>query len=126
LGEDGGGEGVYGLQRALHVAGCRDVVASLWKVDDQATQALMQEFYRNLWEKRLDAAQALRQAQRWLYRNPDAARVVARRGKDFPVGDLPPVKAGPETTRQRSPAWQWAAFTFSGVRSSGTNPPRGR
>src|SRR5262249_35478342 len=32
LGEAGGGEGVYGLQRAFHVAGCRNVVASLWKV----------------------------------------------------------------------------------------------
>ena len=44
LGDVAGGEGVFGLARAFHVAGCRDVVASLWKVDDQATAALMGEF----------------------------------------------------------------------------------
>ena len=55
LGDVAGGEGVFGLQRAFHVAGCRNVVASLWKVDDEATAALMALFYRHLWEEE-DAA----------------------------------------------------------------------
>src|SRR5262249_26250837 len=38
LGRAAGGEGLLGLQRAFQVAGARTVVASLWKVDDQATQ----------------------------------------------------------------------------------------
>src|SRR5262249_52995003 len=88
LGAWGGGEGVYGLQRAFHVAGCRDVIASLWKVDDGATQALMSLFYRNLWEKKLSPPEALRQAQLTLYRNPTAVEVARSRGVDFSESDL--------------------------------------
>src|ERR1700683_4788016 len=50
LGEVAGGEGVLGLQRAFQVAGARTTATSLWKVEDAATQVLMTEFYRNLWE----------------------------------------------------------------------------
>src|SRR5262249_34017058 len=42
------GQGVYGLRRALVVAGAETVVVSLWKVDDETTQALMEAFYRKL------------------------------------------------------------------------------
>src|SRR5262249_51523186 len=70
LGEVAGGEGVLGLQRAFHLAGCPNVVASLWKVDDEAACALMGLFYRFLWEQRLPPAAALREAQLHLYRHP--------------------------------------------------------
>jgi CHAT domain-containing protein len=116
LGEWGGGEGVYGLQRAFHVAGCQSVVASLWKVDDQATQALMALFYRNLWEKKLDAAEALRQAQLALYHHPEAIQVAQRRGFDFSERDLPKGAVEPERKLKHASTAQWAAFTFSGVR----------
>jgi CHAT domain-containing protein len=115
LGEAGGGEGVYGLQRAFHVAGCRDVVASLWKVNDDATQALMSLFYRNLWEKKLSPAEALRQAQLTLYRNPSALAVAQRRGVDFSESDLPKEADKPAGQGKHSPTAHWAAFTFSGV-----------
>jgi CHAT domain-containing protein/tetratricopeptide (TPR) repeat protein len=42
------GEGVYGLQRSLTVAGARSTLLSLWKVDDAATAAFMERYYRRL------------------------------------------------------------------------------
>ncbi len=60
------GQGVHSLQRALHMAGARSVVTSLWKVPDDATRALMIAFYRGLWERRLAKDRALWEAQRSL------------------------------------------------------------
>jgi CHAT domain-containing protein/tetratricopeptide (TPR) repeat protein len=48
LGEVRRGQGVYGLRRALFIAGAETVVMSLWQVNDDATGALMQRYYRNL------------------------------------------------------------------------------
>jgi CHAT domain-containing protein len=44
-------------------AGTPAVIASLWKVEDIPTKELMVNFYRNMLEKNLDKAEALRQAK---------------------------------------------------------------
>ncbi len=86
LGEQVRGEGLIGLTRGLMYAGAARVVASLWKVDDQATAALMAAFYgAMLGPRQLSAASALREAQNALRINP----------------------------RWQSP-YYWAAFTLQG------------
>jgi CHAT domain-containing protein/tetratricopeptide (TPR) repeat protein len=47
-GEIQAGEGVYGLKRAIAVAGARSSLLSLWKVDDLATAAFMESLYSRL------------------------------------------------------------------------------
>ena len=62
------GEGLVGLVRGFFYAGARQVVASLWQVDDAATVELMHHFYRALLGEGLTPAAALRSAQLTLAR----------------------------------------------------------
>jgi len=62
LGEIQNGEGVYGLQRAFWVAGAQTLIMSLWKVDDEVTRMLMEEFYHN-WLKTGSKSEAFKSAQ---------------------------------------------------------------
>jgi CHAT domain-containing protein len=122
LGESGTtlGEGVFGLTRAFHLGGCRNVVASLWKVDDEATAALMALFYHHLWEKHEPPLQALRQAQLALYRNPKDIPLLAQaRGRpDFGTTvrrvTQPPANP-PERAQAPAAVRHWAAFVLSGA-----------
>ncbi|HKV38641.1 MAG TPA: CHAT domain-containing protein, partial [Blastocatellia bacterium] len=63
LGKPAPGEGLVGLTRGFMYAGASRVVASLWEVDDQATEELMKLFYERLLTRHLTAAEALREAQ---------------------------------------------------------------
>ena len=72
LGEIHVGEGVFGLRRAFVLAGAKTLVMSLWKVPDQQTQELMEDFYGRILAGQ-GRADALREAQLALkarYPNP--------------------------------------------------------
>jgi CHAT domain-containing protein/Tfp pilus assembly protein PilF len=118
LGEVAGGEGVFGLQRAFHLAGTRSVVASLWKIDDAATQALMAEFYRNQWERKLPKLEALRRAQLSMLLHYDAkAGRLRAPGTAVPVdpAELAAARAKLRTAgRTPLPPFYWAGFVLSG------------
>ena len=56
------GQGVFGLRSALALAGSRDQMLTLWKIDDDATVDIMTAFYRALLQGK-DASDALRGVQ---------------------------------------------------------------
>jgi CHAT domain-containing protein len=89
LGEVAGGEGVFGLQRAFHLAGARTVVASLWEVPDEAR--LFPTFYDHLWKQGRPPLESLRRAQLTILRQDAVARLPLM---------------------QRT--WYWAAWALSG------------
>ncbi len=76
LGEITSGEGVFGLQRGFKNAGVKSILMSLWKVDDQATAILMDEFYKNYLsgkskqESLLEAQRHLREYKNGVYASP--------------------------------------------------------
>ncbi len=68
------GQSVHSLQSALHAAGARSVVTSLWKVDDRWTRRLMELFYTYLWVEEMPRAEALWRAKTDLRREGAAVR----------------------------------------------------
>ncbi len=59
------GDGVFGLQRGFKKAGANTLLMSLWKVDDNATQLLMTQFYKNLLAGK-SKFESLREAQKYI------------------------------------------------------------
>lgn len=69
LGDVVSGDGVYGLRRALAVAGTESQLITLWKVDDEGTKDLMVSYYKRLMAN-VDRSKALRQTQLEMLQNP--------------------------------------------------------
>jgi CHAT domain-containing protein/tetratricopeptide (TPR) repeat protein len=120
LGEYTGGEGVQGLERAFHLAGCPNVVASLWKVHDAATAALMAKFYHELWVNKRDPLAALREAQLTIYHHPELIPDLAgERGapklKEAVAVKKPGEPGASATGGKHADTKLWAAFVLSGA-----------
>ena len=130
--DDTPGEGLIGIQRAFQVAGARTTVASFWKVNDQATQMLMNKFYENLIEYGRKAKSeghqdhsttvridALRDAQLWMLRGLSQQQVAQlTRGPDDDTAVKDISKTQP-TDPNAQPEYvshprYWAAFVLSG------------
>ncbi|HTR49539.1 MAG TPA: CHAT domain-containing tetratricopeptide repeat protein [Kofleriaceae bacterium] len=84
------GDGVYGLRRALVVAGAESLVMSLWQVDDEATKQMMVGYYERLakGEKR---SSALRDIQLQLGKS-EKFKHPYYWASFLPAGDNSPIK----------------------------------
>ena len=61
---------ILGLAGIAVRSGARSTIATLWSVRDNSTSEMMTQFYRNLTQTNVSKAQALRQAQLSLLKNP--------------------------------------------------------
>jgi CHAT domain-containing protein/Tfp pilus assembly protein PilF len=105
LGEVRNGEGVYGLRRALVLAGSESQVMSLWQVSDVATSELMADYYKRL-QAGEGRSEALRQVQLAMIKGGAQSTASDRqRG----IG-IEPRKA----LQDRSHPFYWASFIQSG------------
>ena len=66
------GEGLLALTRGLFYAGARNIVYSLWKVEDKATSLLMVKLYQEILNEK-NILEALRRAKLSFIRNPYTA-----------------------------------------------------
>jgi len=70
LGKNIEGEGIVGLTRGFMYAGAPRVVATLWRVDDDATSEFMKDFYGAIFSEHDSPAAALRAAQATMRAQP--------------------------------------------------------
>jgi CHAT domain-containing protein len=105
----------FSLPRAFHMAGANTVVSTQWPVDDQATSVLMRMFYANLMQEHLPPAEALRQAQLTILRNPEQIQSLSRlRAPDFTKAATKLRRGtGKPRTKKYAPPRAWAGFLVS-------------
>lgn len=101
VGEAVSGDGVYGLRRALVMAGAETQVMSLWKVDTGVTRELMIDYYGRL-RAGVGRSEALREVQLAMLRrkgrahpNLWAAFIVTGNGAPLDDGPGAPPRAPP-------------------------------
>jgi len=108
LGDVKSGEGVYGLRRALVLAGSETQVMSLWQVSDAATRDLMVDYYKRL-QAGEGRTEALRQVQLAMIKSrPQGAATSEQRGL---AGEM---KMPTSALEDRSHPFYWASFIQSG------------
>ncbi|GBO54459.1 hypothetical protein APA_2407 [Pseudanabaena sp. lw0831] len=98
----GSGVEILGLGYQMQAAGARVAIASLWKVDDAGTQALMESFYGELKKGDVSIVEALRRAQIAMI-NSDKQGIGSDRAGVRIVGTVP-------NASQLSHPYYWSAF----------------
>jgi len=101
VGEIKTGDGVYGLRRALVLAGAESQLMSLWQVSDEATRDLMVAYYKRI-QAGEGRSEALRQVQLEMLRGTQRSEV----GKDRSLR----IEKKSDASRPRSHPFYWASF----------------
>lgn len=79
------GEGVLSIARGFAFAGARSTITTQWAINDEATQSIMVDFYRNL-DQKMPKNQALQAAQiAWIDQAADSDRAHPKYWAAFSV-----------------------------------------
>jgi CHAT domain-containing protein len=110
---------VEGLATRVLQKGAKSVLATLWKIADESTAKLMQDFYRQrAQDKPPSRAQALRAAQLALIRGQSLAQVNQETARGASRADAPKdatAGAAPmDPNRPYAHPYYWAPFVLSG------------
>jgi CHAT domain-containing protein/Tfp pilus assembly protein PilF len=108
LGDVKRGEGLYGLRRALVLAGSESQVISLWKVSDSGTRDLMTAYYTRM-QNGEGRTEALREVQMAMLRGKLTVKLASQGGQRETI-DVGEKRLGKD---YRHP-YYWAAFIQSG------------
>jgi len=101
VGEIKTGDGVYGLRRALVLAGAESQLMSLWQVSDEATRDLMVAYYKRI-QAGEGRSEALRQVQLEMLRGTQKSEI----GKDRSLR----IERKTAASETRSHPFYWASF----------------
>ena len=109
------GDGVFGLQRGFKKAGTNSLLMSLWKVDDEATQLLMTQFYKNLTSGK-SKYESLKQAQKFVREyeveveeKSDSRQSISAQAKEQEHQNKDKEKKYKKIKKYKDP-YYWAAF----------------
>ena len=112
-GNFGTGAEILGFGYLMQTAGARAALASLWKVNDSGTQALMNTFYATLANNAITKAEALRQAQIALITG-DYKNVAGSRGEMVAIEQRIRQGLPNEVANNLSHPYYWASFILIG------------
>jgi CHAT domain-containing protein/Tfp pilus assembly protein PilF len=108
VGEARSGQGVFGLRRALAIAGARSQMLTLWQVQDQTTKEIMVSFYAQV-RQGVPFAEALRRTQLAVLRQESLPATNAHLRGIRPLG-----RPAPGSTAALAHPYYWASFILSG------------
>jgi CHAT domain-containing protein len=112
VGEVRAGEGVFGLRRALVLAGAQSQLMTLWQVADEPTKELMVSWYSQL-KQGIGRAEALHQAQLAALRG-EVLPITNTRLRGVVLAVTPDQATDPSLAGSRHP-YYWASFILSGA-----------
>lgn len=102
------GEGMISIAHAFKYAGSESILAGFWKIDEQSSSIILEEFYKNL-ERGLSKDIALQQAKLYYIKKAEGRTISPIYWAGLSImGDLQPI----ELANKHSHRWKWILLSI--------------